>query len=611
MKMSKFFWNFYLYFTFVWVIHVSSKCQDLFLIPSQYNKNRAPIPQNNTLIIDVDILVWAVTGVSAQKMQIQVDTYITFVWKDYRLNFLPNLNLDEENWCPIGSSKLDIWLPYVIFRNCIGCTPIELDTQKIDVLVHPKTQQFKILIRTLTNFACNIYLAKYPMDSQYCKIQLANYYETTNELEFRQIFPDSYKYVASNKSLAEYEIGPITPRNCSTPILDGQEHACVELNFIFIRQIGYYILTLYAPTFLIVVLSWMAFWIPAEPLQARITLGVTSLFTLATRLDQAQRNLPLVSYVKAIDVWLFVCIFLVFASLIELSFTSKFLQTEKTQVVPLNVASVNNLERQESNKKQPSQGAISLASSGSLRGEAPSNGPGVQTVDLRCAQGRIVWNWPQGALRLVLQLGSSGKEFRGCVQTNIIDDKSSTRVYIEGRGRLLLLMAPGDGRSTQTHRCFNSFHGQVALYVEAENRPMRFHKSILDFSYQLRKLTKRSRMDSAEECRPCLDQELLQFYCTSDFVLRASVISINHNSDLQLSEMKLRIIQPLRPSFFVGQEYVVYAPLHCQIASDDGEFVIFGTHFFNRPIVRCAPRVQEWQKLRRHAIRLKINQCLL
>jgi len=80
---------------------------------------------------------------------------------------------------------------------------------------------------------------------------------------------------------------------------------------------GYHLTTTYAPTLLIVVVSWISFWLPVELAPARITLGVTSLLTLATRLDQAQRNLPPVSYVKAIDIWMFACIFLVFASLVE------------------------------------------------------------------------------------------------------------------------------------------------------------------------------------------------------------------------------------------------------------------------------------------------------
>lgn len=70
------------------------------------------------------------------------------------------------------------------------------------------------------------------------------------------------------------------------------------------RRLGYHLFHTYIPSALIVVMSWMSFWIKPEAIPARITLGVTSLLTLATQNTQSQQSLPPVSYVKAIDVWM-------------------------------------------------------------------------------------------------------------------------------------------------------------------------------------------------------------------------------------------------------------------------------------------------------------------
>lgn len=111
------------------------------------------------------------------------------------------------------------------------------------------------------------------------------------------------------------------------------------------RRLGYHLFHTYIPSGLIVVMSWISFWIKPEAIPARVTLGVTSLLTLgiliflvqyfvwgfynyafylillhistATQSTQSQRSLPPVSYVKAIDVWMSSCTLFVFMSLMQ------------------------------------------------------------------------------------------------------------------------------------------------------------------------------------------------------------------------------------------------------------------------------------------------------
>jgi len=45
-------------------------------------------------------------------------------------------------------------------------------------------------------------------------------------------------------------------------------------------HLGYHLFHTYIPSALIVVMSWISFWIKPEAIPARVTLGVTSLLTL-------------------------------------------------------------------------------------------------------------------------------------------------------------------------------------------------------------------------------------------------------------------------------------------------------------------------------------------
>ena len=66
------------------------------------------------------------------------------------------------------------------------------------------------------------------------------------------------------------------------------------------RQFGFYILQTYTPTILLVILSWLSFWINKEAVPARITLGVTTVLAMATSLANSSGAAIAVSYAKAL-----------------------------------------------------------------------------------------------------------------------------------------------------------------------------------------------------------------------------------------------------------------------------------------------------------------------
>ena len=83
------------------------------------------------------------------------------------------------------------------------------------------------------------------------------------------------------------------------------------------RKVGYYVLQIFVPSTLAVVISWTNFWLDKEAVPARASIGIVTVLTITTLSSSARGELPPVSYVKAIDVWLFVCILFVFCALLE------------------------------------------------------------------------------------------------------------------------------------------------------------------------------------------------------------------------------------------------------------------------------------------------------
>merc|ERR1719449_442773 len=102
----------------------------------------------------------------------------------------------------------------------------------------------------------------------------------------------------------------------------------------FVRSMGYYLIQIYIPSSLIVVISWVSFWLNRGAAPARVGLGVTTVLTMTTLINSVNAALPKISYMKSIDIYLFVCFFMVFGAMVEyacVGYTDKRIQLRKNR----------------------------------------------------------------------------------------------------------------------------------------------------------------------------------------------------------------------------------------------------------------------------------------
>ena len=70
----------------------------------------------------------------------------------------------------------------------------------------------------------------------------------------------------------------------------------------------------------------------------QVGLGVTTVLTMTTLINSVNAALPKISYMKSIDIYLFVCFFMVFGALIEyacVGYTDKRIQLRKNRFLAL------------------------------------------------------------------------------------------------------------------------------------------------------------------------------------------------------------------------------------------------------------------------------------
>jgi len=61
----------------------------------------------------------------------------------------------------------------------------------------------------------------------------------------------------------------------------------------FVRSMGYYLIQIYIPSGLIVIISWVSFWLNRNATPARVALGVTTVSDSVQRLPPSFPPLPL------------------------------------------------------------------------------------------------------------------------------------------------------------------------------------------------------------------------------------------------------------------------------------------------------------------------------
>ncbi|XP_016145146.1 glycine receptor subunit alphaZ1-like [Sinocyclocheilus grahami] len=247
--------------------------------------------------VTCNIFINSFGSIAETTMDYRVNIFLRQQWNDPRLAYseYPDDSLD------LDPSMLDsIWKPDLFFANEKGANFHEVTTDN-KLLRISKNGNVLYSIRITLILACPMDLKNFPMDVQTCIMQL-----------------ESCKYAlilsARWRGFIQW---------CRDGCCTGwhqqmkRKFTCIEARFHLERQMGYYLIQMYIPSLLIVILSWVSFWINMDAAPARVGLGITTVLTMTTQSSGSRASLPKVSYVKAIDIWMAVCLLFVFSALLE------------------------------------------------------------------------------------------------------------------------------------------------------------------------------------------------------------------------------------------------------------------------------------------------------
>ena len=117
-------------------------------------------------------------------------------------------------------------------------------------------------------------------------------------------------------TVGPYQVAAINRGN-SSACLNKFIVNCLRVEFVLRRKVSIALITAYFPSTLIVLISFLSFWVDNQLVPGRVSLVITSLLALMTQLLSIRNNIPAVSYLTALDVWFFICVSYVSSALFE------------------------------------------------------------------------------------------------------------------------------------------------------------------------------------------------------------------------------------------------------------------------------------------------------
>lgn len=307
---------------------------------NNYKSNERP-SENKQTLVTVYMKVLAINSVDVIKMEYSTDVYLRQEWTDERLawDHIDNLKAFNSNVVsPFLKDKL--WLPDLFFRNGKEGYVHSMTTPNFLMRLKPNGEVLYSQKITM-KFSCQMDLQTFPMDTQECNMDIGSYGYTLDQLKFQwrswqpMILPQVMQIPEFNQPTNIQTIDCSELSSTSTG-----EYTCIKATFFLQRQLGSYLASTYIPNVLIVMVSWLNFWVSIDAVPARITLGLLTLLGILTQATGMSANLPRVSYIKAIDVWIIACIIFVIGALIEFAVASMISRKSKSELWQRNVQNI-------------------------------------------------------------------------------------------------------------------------------------------------------------------------------------------------------------------------------------------------------------------------------
>ncbi|XP_055004587.1 gamma-aminobutyric acid receptor subunit rho-3a [Boleophthalmus pectinirostris] len=276
------------------------------------------------LPVGIDVQVESIDSISEVNMDFTMTLYLRHYWQDIRLAFPSSSNKSRTFDARLVKK---IWVPDVFFVHSKRSFIHDTTMENIMLRVYPDGH-ILYSVRITVTALCSMDFSSFPLDTQNCSLELESYAYNENDLMlYWKNGNDSLR--TDEMVLSQFFIEDFQPSFGLAFYSSTGWYNRLYINFILRRHIFFFMLQTYFPTMLMVMLSWVSFWIDRRAVPARVSLGITTVLTMSTIITGVSASMPQVSYVKAVDIYLWASFLFVFLSVIEYAAVNYFTTVEE------------------------------------------------------------------------------------------------------------------------------------------------------------------------------------------------------------------------------------------------------------------------------------------
>lgn len=296
--------------------------------PEHYNKHIRPLEGVAPLNVSARTYIYlAQSSEGRLHLELKLTMRQELGFLDPRLRYA---ELSPGTWELSGDADLIrlLWTPHVFLANeqrssLLGAGP------EHDSLVRVRPDGYvTFAIRFTVSVVCTMKVGRFPFDQQECPLLLESWLDDAEDLRLHWAGTYGDRLILDSFSLMGWTTDErLRARiNISDPVEEYPEHfsnkySSLKLTFSLSREYGFFLMDYYLPSVLLVVISWVTFWIDPDVVPARVLLGSSTMLTFITLAVQTDRSLP-VSYNKASEIWFVGCCTFIFGSLVEFAFVN-------------------------------------------------------------------------------------------------------------------------------------------------------------------------------------------------------------------------------------------------------------------------------------------------
>uniref|UniRef100_A0A1I8F3M5 Neur_chan_LBD domain-containing protein n=1 Tax=Macrostomum lignano TaxID=282301 RepID=A0A1I8F3M5_9PLAT len=232
-----------------------------------YDRNLRPDFGRGPIKIRINMNIRSMGPISERSMIYSFDCYFRQEWTDTRLTFPAHDNFTH---LQLNEKMLrEIWKPDTYIVNGMGSYLHNITSPNVLFRIK-NTGEILYSMRLTIKATCPMDLLKFPMDNQTCPLEISSHGYTDDDVIFEWSLGDQSIQLNRDLLLSQFDLKKTFIKKADRRIGRRGRFSVLLCDFELHRHMGYFLIQLYLPCSLLVVLSWVGFWINREATSDRI-----------------------------------------------------------------------------------------------------------------------------------------------------------------------------------------------------------------------------------------------------------------------------------------------------------------------------------------------------